>query len=163
MKPPVLYGEHELTIDDKSRLLIPSEVRRSINPEVHGDGLYMVVGMNSVPWLYPERYYDELIAQAPQEMVPETDLLAFDQLHFALASKLEPDKQGRVVIPEKNLRRLGIRKDVTMVGVRDHLELWNREDWDAHREQLEAKRAEILAAKRQQMRRAPVAAPAREL
>ncbi len=148
LRHPVLYGEYELTIDDKSRLLIPSEVRRSIVPDVHGEAFFLVPGVNRVPWFYPERYYEELVARAPQEMTPALDLLAFDQLHFARASRVEPDKQGRILVPDKTLKRSGIKKEVTLIGVRDHLELWNREEWDAYREQLEQRSAEIANAAR---------------
>jgi MraZ protein len=150
LRHPVLYGEYELTIDDKSRLLIPSEIRRSIVPEQHGEALFLVRGINKVPWFYNERYWEELVARAPQEMTPAFDRLAFDQLHFARASKVEPDKQGRIVVPDKVLRRSNIKREVTLIGVRDHLELWNREDWDAYCEQLEAREVEIAQASREQ-------------
>ena len=36
-------------------------------------------------------------------------------------------------------------KDVTLVGVRDHLELWNRADWEVRRGELENRSPEITA------------------
>jgi DNA-binding transcriptional regulator/RsmH inhibitor MraZ len=33
-------------------------------------------------------------------------------------------------------KRTALEKEVTLVGVRDHLELWNRRDWEAERERL---------------------------
>ena len=98
MRHPVLTGEFELNVDDKNRLLIPSEVRRSINQAEHGDGFFLVMGIIRRPWLYPERYYENLVTAAPADLTPEQDLLAFDQLHFALASRVEPDGQGRLLI-----------------------------------------------------------------
>jgi transcriptional regulator MraZ len=156
MRHPVLFGEFELNIDDKNRLLIPSEVRRSIDPAEHGDGFFLVIGINRLPWLYPSGYYERLVTQAPADITPEQDLLAFDQLHFALASRLEPDKQGRVLLPDKILRRAGVRKEVTLIGARDHLELWNRADWEARREELEQRGPEIaVAAKRHRQSQDP--------
>ena len=149
MRHPVLFGEYELNIDDKNRLLIPSEVRSRIQPAEHGEALFLVIGIDRRPWFYPERYYEELVTRQPGDITPATDLLAFDQMHFALASRLEPDKQGRVLLPDKILKRAGILKEVTLIGVRDHLELWNRADWEARREELERRGPEIaLAAKK---------------
>ena len=144
VRHPVLIGEYELTIDGKNRLLVPAEIRRAIPPE-HGEAFYLVVGINRVPWLYPERYYEELVMQAPTDMTPGEDLLAFDQLVFGMASKLPWDKQGRVLIPDKTLKRASISKDVTVVGVRDHLELWDRAAWEARREELERRSSEVFA------------------
>jgi len=149
VRHPVLFGEYELNVDEKNRLLIPSEVRSRIKPEEHGEALFLVVGIDRRPWLYPERYYEELVTRQPSDITPAHDLLAFDQMHFALASRLEPDKQGRVLLPDKILRRAGIQKEVTLIGVRDHLELWNRADWEARREELERRGPEsALAAKK---------------
>lgn len=149
MRHPVLFGEYELNVDDKNRLLIPSEVRSRIKPEEDGEAWFLVIGTDRRPWLYPEKYYEQLVTRVPGDITPAHDLHEFDQMHFALASRLEPDKQGRVLLPDKNLKRAGIKKEVTLIGVRDHLELWNRADWEARREELERRGPEIaLAAKR---------------
>jgi DNA-binding transcriptional regulator/RsmH inhibitor MraZ len=37
---------------------------------------------------------------------------------------------------------------VTLIGVRDHLELWNRSDWDSREEELAARMPEIIARAR---------------
>ncbi|MCC6423534.1 MAG: hypothetical protein IT447_08660 [Phycisphaerales bacterium] len=154
MRPLILYGEYELTIDDKNRLLIPSEVRRALDGQRDGEAFFLVVGVNRRPWLYPEKGYEALVARAQQELTPAEDLLAFDQMNFAMASRLEWDKQGRVLMPEKTLRRTNVGKDVTLIGVRDHLELWNRGDWEPHFEQLLARGAEV-ALKAKQARQTP--------
>jgi MraZ protein len=149
VRHPVLFGEYELNVDDKNRLLIPSEVRSRIKPEEDGEAWFLVIGTDRRPWLYPEKYYEQLVTRVPGDITPAHDLHEFDQMHFALASRLEPDKQGRVLLPDKNLKRAGIKKEVTLIGVRDHLELWNRADWEARREELERRGPEIaLAAKR---------------
>ena len=149
MRHPVLFGEYDLNVDDKNRLLIPSEVRSRIKPEEDGEAWFLVIGTDRRPWLYPEKYYEQLVTRVPGDITPAHDLHEFDQMHFALASRLEPDKQGRVVLPDENLKRAGIKKEVTLIGVRDHLELWNRADWEARREELERRGPEIaLAAKR---------------
>jgi MraZ protein len=145
----ILYGEYELTVDDKNRMLVPAEVRRSIDPERDGEAFFMVVGVNRIPWLYPEKTYEAMIAQVPVELTPGEDSLAFDQMNFAMISRLDWDKAGRVLIPEKTLRRTGIQKEVTLIGVRDHLELWNRGDWEIRREALLARSSEIALRAKQ--------------
>lgn len=154
MRHPVLYGEYELTIDDKNRLLVPSEVRKRINPESDGEAFFLIVGIHRVPWFYPERYYEELVTQSVPDMTPGEELLAYDQLNFALASRVEWDKQGRILIPDKTLKRTGLGRDVMLIGARDHLELWNRSDWEALREDL-IKRGPEIALRAKQARQQP--------
>lgn len=147
VRHPVLFGEYELTIDDKNRLLVPAEIRRAI-PAEFGEAFFVTImesGGRRVPWLYPEKYYEELVTQLPADVTPGDDSLALDQLLFAMTSKLPWDKQGRILIPDKTLKRGSIAgRDVTLIGARDHLELWNRADWEERREELERRSAEIV-------------------
>jgi MraZ protein len=136
-------------------LLIPAEVRRTLDPQRDGEAFILVIGVNKRPWLYPENYYQQLVSAAEQSITPEEDSLAFDLMHFAMASRLEWDKQGRVLIPDKTLRRTGIGKEVTLVGVRNHLELWNRDDWEAHHEALMERMSEISLRAKQSQRVEP--------
>src|SRR5690348_410651 len=109
---PVLTGEYELTIDEKNRLPVPAAIRKKLDPEAHGESFFLVVGVNRKPWLYPRKYYEQLVTQVPNDVTPEEDLLAFDQMNFSLASEIEWDAQGRILISEKTLRRTGLNKEL---------------------------------------------------
>lgn len=143
MEHAVLFGEHELTLDQKNRVLIPADVRRSLLSDRDGDSFYLVIGRNRRPWLYTQRYYEQLVSRAQQDLSPNEDLLAFDQFHFAMTSLLDLDKQARVLLPEKILSRTGIGREISMIGVRDHLEIWNRKDWEARIGELLNKQVEV--------------------
>src|SRR5436190_8999545 len=155
LRHPILFGEYDLTIDEKNRLPIPALVRKLINPEVDGDAFFMVVGGNRKPWLYPKRYYEELVMQVPAELTPGAQQQDFDQLRFAMTSLLEWDAQGRILIPERTLKRTGLNREVTLFGSRDHLELWNRDDWEVRREELIARSEKIALPVRQDRTKAP--------
>ena len=143
MRHLLLIGEYELSIDEKNRLLIPSEIRKSMDPNRDGDAFFLVLGLNRKPWLYPELLYEQMVFQERPEITPGEEQLAFDHVNFALASKLPMDSQGRLLIPEKTLRRSDLQKEVTLIGARDHLEIWNRTDWESWREELVKRSAEI--------------------
>ena len=143
MRHLLLIGEHDLTIDEKNRLLIPSDIRKSMNSDRDGTAFFLVLGLNRKPWLYPERFYEELVFQAQPEITPGEEQLDFAHANFALASRLEWDSQGRLLIPEKTLRRTELSREITLIGAGDHLELWNRTDWESRREQILNRHAEI--------------------
>lgn len=132
----ILYGEHELTLDLKNRVILPSDIRKSLIPERDGNAFFLVVGQNRKPWLYTEKYYQHLVSSGEQHLMPNEDVLAFNQIHFAMASLVEWDKQWRMLLPDKTLKRTGIGREVTLIGARDHLELWNRADWERRFEEL---------------------------
>jgi MraZ protein len=58
--------------------------------------------------------------------------VVFERISFALASKVELDGQGRLLLSERLRSRAGLKEDVTLVGVRDHVELWNTQDWEQY-------------------------------
>ena len=131
MPQAIFDGEYELTIDEKSRLLVPAEVRKCLDPERDGAGFVLIVGVNRKPWLYTYRSYEALVSQAEEDFIPDEDALAFDPLFFAMAARVELDKQGRILIPDKTLRRTATGREVVMIGSRNHLEIWNRSDWES--------------------------------
>jgi len=139
----VLYGQNRLSIDAKNRLLIPASTRKELVPERDGSAFFIVTGDNGKLWLYPEKVYEAMAADAPQEVAPNEEQLEFDHLHYGLAEKLEWDNQGRVLIPDELMKETGTGKDVVLFGARNHLEIWNRTDWEPYRMSLQAKRKEI--------------------
>ncbi|HRK29510.1 MAG TPA: hypothetical protein PLD59_00420 [Tepidisphaeraceae bacterium] len=142
MRHAVYIGEHELTIDSKNRILVPSDVKKSMDKDRDGVGFFLVFGQNRKLWLFGERYYEELIAREEQNLSPEAemrpDAKTLENWHatFGMANKLRWDGQGRILIPELMLRRTGTGRDITLVGVRNHLEIWNRDDWEVRFNQL---------------------------
>ena len=144
MRQLVFLNNYELTVDDKNRILIPSEVRKKFDPEKDGEALILVGGRDGRLWLYPANYYESLVAREAGDLTPSEDTVAFYRMMLGLASRVEWDKQGRVLLPEKTLTRHGLGKEVSLVGALDHLELWNRSDWESEQEKLEARRADVF-------------------
>jgi len=126
----LLTGEYQHVVDGKGRVLISNKLRSQIDADEHGSNFYLVLGANGVLCLYPEKYFEQIVLSvAPGATAPD-EAVAFERISFALASKVELDNQGRLLISEKLRKRAGLKADITLVGVRDHVELWNTEDWE---------------------------------
>ncbi len=55
------------------------------------------------------------------------------------AFELEPDDQGRVVIPEILVNYAGFTTELVFIGLGDRVEIWSKEIWDAKSGELSAK------------------------
>jgi MraZ protein len=132
----LLHGEYELTLDDKNRLLIPAEIRRRLNSTDERGVFFIKLGTNGVPWLYSASRWTDLASGGVSGMDPGDEQLDHDHFHYGMTYELEWDKQGRAVIPDRMLRKTGIGKEVMLVGIKDHLELWNRAAWEEHTDAL---------------------------
>ncbi len=133
LEPNSLLGETDLTIDAKNRLQIPASIREKLDGQSR---LLLIVGGNRKLWLYPKETWDKLVATQESQLAPGARAVAFDHKNFALAQEVEVDGQGRILLPEKHLRRTQLGREITMVGARDRLELWDRNDWEAHVAQI---------------------------
>jgi MraZ protein len=146
-------GQHALTIDAKSRLSVPFAIRKKLSDEVDGHSFYVLPGRRPASLhLYAEKYYEKVrpLASAYDELSDEAyEYRLFVHSQCAL---LEPDSQGRVLVPERLLKRAGIGKDVVLVGMDDHLELWDREKFEKFEDALWPEYTQRRAAAIHEMR-----------
>jgi len=145
----LLTGEYQHTVDEKGRVLISNKLRSQIDAEENGNNFYLVLGANGILCLYPEKYFEQIsLALAPGNTAPD-EAVAFERLSFALASKVELDNQGRLLLNERLRKRANLKEDVTLVGVRDHIELWNTESWEQYLEDHMAQYQKQMSQARQ--------------
>ena len=128
----LLTGEYQHVIDGKGRVLISNKLRNQVDADEHGSNFYLVLGANGILCLYPERYFEQIVLAIAPETNPPDETVTFERISFALASKVELDAQGRLLLNEKLRKRAGLKNHITLVGVRDHIELWNNKSWEQY-------------------------------
>jgi len=106
-------------IDDKGRLFIPSDLRRDL-----GEVFHVIISDEDCLTAYSaeswERFLDKVKAMPTSK---QRKMRPF----FANAARCELDKQGRFLLPQKLRDRIGLQKDVTVVGVGTAVQLWDTE------------------------------------
>ncbi len=65
------------------------------------------------------------------------DVRAFGRLFYARAQAVELDGQGRVRVPAELAELAGLGREAVLVGVNDHLELWDRNRWQQYVAQMQ--------------------------
>lgn len=128
----VLAGSFDLSIDPKSRLSVPFAIREKLHPDRDGHSFYVLPGrQHGTLTLYPEKQYERWQAGLPSDDALSDQAYAYRQFESAHTVFMRSDSQGRILIPDALLKRVGIDKEVTLVALRDHLELWPRERFRA--------------------------------
>ena len=118
-------GAYERTIDAKNRIQIPAQFRTAMDADAQGESFYICPGeRRNTLSLYPERTFEERARQLGTDEISGEDSLAFEQLYYSLASKLEMDKQGRVVLPERQLSLVDLGKEITLTGAATRVDIW---------------------------------------
>ena len=163
----VITDRYDHVIDDKGRLAIPSQVRSAMDPQEDGVGFYIVPEVRYLQ-LIPEKLFKKLAANITAGLAMSPEAAKVRRMVFGSATYLEPDKQGRVIIPERFMAdaknrdpftQAMLEREVTLVGNNDRLELWNRADFNGHMRELLADRVSLQAAM-QEVFSAPPASPA---
>jgi transcriptional regulator MraZ len=133
----MFLGEYEHNIDAKGRMAVPAKFRAQLDK-----GAVISKGMGACLSVYTmsrwEEKSNELIAGMSSD-----DLRDFERRIYPSASEIELDAQGRMVIPPRLRTYAKLATEVTVAGVRDHFEIWNRATWQEYQERLDAEGSSI--------------------
>ena len=134
----MLLGEHEHSLDDKNRLTLPSKLRGAFD-----EGVVVTRGLDGCLFAYPRGAWEQL-AERIQNLDPLAEGSRVMQRHFfAGAAQGELDKQGRLVIPTPLIEHAGLGREVTVAGVFDHLEIWDRAKLRAQLHEVEGSAEDV--------------------
>ncbi|MBI1369080.1 MAG: hypothetical protein GC162_10555 [Planctomycetes bacterium] len=143
----LLVGTHEHAIDAKQRLAIPSKFREELTA-AGATELYAVV-RGGVLCLYTREGYEKRANALERAGKPADFVLSYEQHFYAETERLIFDKQGRVRIPDTMLDEAGLAKLVTVVGVRDHLQVHDAQRWRQNRQEARQRLPDLLQDPRQ--------------
>ena len=120
-------GSYRHQIDDKGRLSLPAPFRRDADErpfvlvQVHPQSLTLYP---SDTWTAVEERLLELLRRQPSA---RANVLAIT----ANATEVAPDRQGRILVPQRLLASTGLDDAALLVGVIDRIEIWNPDRFDA--------------------------------
>src|SRR4051812_28011631 len=125
----LLTGTHPRTLDEKNRVTLPKRVRAQFSEITQ---LFVAPGPDQCLWVFDEGNLEALSAKLDQAPAADTEVRVFRRLFFAQMEAVDIDRMGRALIPDRLVRFAELDKEVVLIGVRDHLELWNAGKWDAY-------------------------------
>ncbi len=127
----LLTGTFSRAVDEKLRIAIPKALREALGSSAKGV-LYVAPGTDGSLALFTEDALADLAERLARSSPNAQDVRAFSRLFYARAQSVEPDGQGRVRIPPELAQLAGLAKEVVLIGVQDHLELWDRQRWEQY-------------------------------
>lgn len=121
----MFIGEHQHSLDEKGRLIIPSKFRDDLGYE-----FVMTKGLDNCLFVYPKKEWQILEEKLKSLPLTNKDARAFIRFFFAGASECILDKQGRVLIPSNLREHSRLEKDAVVIGVSTRLEVWSKTEWE---------------------------------
>lgn len=129
----MFFGSFRYALDDKGRLVIPAKLRAEC-----GLTLFALRGFEHCLSLYPAKNFESLVAQLKQMDFMQPENRPFVRLALASVIELTIDDHGRIQLPVETQQHYGFQKNMTILGVQDHLEIWDTDAWTAYEKQAQA-------------------------
>ena len=114
------YFEHHL--DDKGRLLLPRKIKEELKEETL---LYVLKGFEGCLAVYSKSEFDKLCEECNRVSFNKKNSRDYLRAMLSSVIELNIDKVGRIQLPSLTLSKFKISKDVAVIGVRDHFEIWD--------------------------------------
>lgn len=124
------------TIDEKGRIIVPARFRDMIHAS--GSDSLMVSGMDLglVAYTLPE--WHKIETRILSLVEKSESMRRFRRVFIGGAYECLCDKQERILIPPSLRQYASLDKEIVMVGVLDHFEIWSRGAWDEEHLRMEA-------------------------
>ena len=149
----MFFGETSITLDSKGRMALPTRYRDAVE-EASANRLVLTYSAFDAGclWLYPEPEWERVRDQVMR-------LSTFNPSHRSLqrrlvgsATQLEPDGNGRLLLPQTLRQVTGLEKRAVLMGMGARFEIWNEnvlnqrraEEERAMQEQPSAEMAELV-------------------
>lgn len=128
----MFMGEYQHSLDDKGRLIIPAKLRDGL-----GERFIVTRGLDRCLFVYPLAEWQVMEEKMKSLPTTQADARAFVRMFFSGAVECEPDKQGRISLPQHLRDHAQIQRDLYILGVSSRVEIWAAEIWAEYSQKAE--------------------------
>jgi MraZ protein len=135
----LLIGRYDYSLDPKNRLAVPAKYRETLALE-KGRSFYLTSGMEGCLYLFLPSQWEKLLeGDLKMFSLPDKEQeRAFKRKFFSEALEVEPDAQGRILIPQYLKEHAGLRFDVLVQGAGRRAEIWDAKRWSDYEKKMVA-------------------------
>ncbi len=128
-------GINSVSLDGKGRMALPARVRESVGTVSDGKLVVTIDTRDRCLLLYPLPFWEEV--QAKLESLPNMNPRSrtIQRLLIGHATDLEPDGNGRLLLPQKLRDYAQLDKKLVLVGQGRKMEIWSETLWETRMEE----------------------------
>jgi MraZ protein len=123
-------GIHNINLDGKGRLTIPTKYRNTISDQSNGNMVVTIDSEEKCLLLYPANIFSNIETKINDLPSFTKNTRRIQRLLIGHAEDLELDSSGRILLP-KPLRLVAeMSKKVTLIGQGQKFEIWSDDIWN---------------------------------
>ncbi len=134
----MFIGEFKHNLDAKGRIAVPVKFRKKLS-----GGAIITRGLDHCLFIFSNKEWEILAQKLVALPLAQANSRAFVRLMLAGAMDVELDKQGRILIPDYLREYAGLKKQITVAGLYNRIEIWNSESWKEYKAKTESASDEI--------------------
>ena len=123
----MFQGETAITLDDKGRIAIPAAHRELVAKS----GNRLVVTYNPFGhgclWIFPEKEWERVRDEVGALPSVKAVHRSLQMKLIGAAAHVEPDGNGRILLPASQRAAAGIEKKAVLLGMGNKFELWGEQ------------------------------------
>lgn len=127
----MFLGTYDRKIDDKGRLVLPTSFRDKLGLKV-----VCTIGIESCVLVFPFELWNLFISKFDSLSFSKEKSRNFKRIFFSMADEVSPDRSGRIALSSSLQEYASLSDDVSVIGVDDHIEIWNKAKWISQRTDL---------------------------
>ena len=121
----MLLGEFHHNIDDKGRLVVPTKFREELGSE-----FIITRGIEKCLYVYSLEEWKKLVSKLNTLPFTKKVTRTFTRFFYSGATACVFDKSGRMSITSPLVSYAGLDKECIIIGVNDHLEIWDSKGFE---------------------------------
>ncbi|MCB9812811.1 MAG: division/cell wall cluster transcriptional repressor MraZ [Pseudomonadales bacterium] len=133
----MFIGKFYHSLEEKGRISLPKKFRRESKSWIVSRGL------DGGLFIFKEEDFEKEIAKFESRTFTKKNNRDFIRLMTNEAQAVQPDKNGRVQLPEYLINFAGLNKSIVIVGSLSRIEVWDRDIYHNYIDSIEEKAEEI--------------------
>lgn len=123
----MFMGSYSHNIDSKGRVIIPAKMREQL-----GEQFVITRGFEECLAVYSMDEWETVMKRLSELPSTQKSARRLKRMFLSYAVEVEPDKQGKVIIPSALREMAHLDKEVLVVGQENHIEIWNEDSWNSY-------------------------------
>ncbi len=128
----MLIGEYRYSIDDKKRVSVPARWQVELGKKV-----IVTRGLDGCLFLYSQKEWKKLVDKISKLPLGQRDSRGFQRMMLSGAMEVSIDSLGRILIPDYLKKYADLKKKVVIVGLYNHIEIWDETRWEEYQSRSE--------------------------
>lgn len=135
----MIIGEFESKINEKKRTVVPLKFRK-----VLGDNLILTRGVEQCIVLVNSQKLEDISRDIIKGSYLSEDIRDASRYILGSAYEVEPDRQGRIVVPDYLFKHALLSTDIVFIGLYNWVEIWDKGIWQEKMEKGRVQSSEIM-------------------